>query len=185
MTALRFGIAWAAIGALLIACSTPVRQTTRLDSSGLTIVTLADAMLLARPVRTVAAGARDYAYIGPVEINRMGQHDYFFWIGLASTVDRELVRLVPDDAVALTILVDGEPMFLPLVEWDTALDTPPYAATAPIYATLAASTSLDQIHRIAAAESIELHIIASSDAAARYQTWHGDWHSWSTFPAEN
>ena len=185
MRALRFTVAWVVIVALLAACSAQVRQTARLDSSGLTVVTLADAMLLARQVRTVAAGARDYAYVGPVEINRMGQHDYFFWIGLASTVDRELLRLAPDDPVALTIIIDGEPMFLPLVEWDTRLDTPPYTATAPIYATLAASTSLDQIHRIAAAESVELHIIASGDAAARYQTWQGDWTSWSAFPPDD
>ena len=175
---------WQLIGALLTACTTPLMQTTRLDSSGLTIVTLADAVLLARPVRTLAAGARDYAYVGPVEINRMGHHEYFFWIGLASTVDRERVGLTPDDAIALAVLIDGEPMFLPLTEWDMTLDMPPYETSAPVYATLAAPTSLDQIHRIAAADAVELHIVTVDDATARYQTWQGDWTSWSAFAAD-
>ncbi len=99
-------------------------------------------------------------------------------------MDRERVGLTPEVAIALMIVVDGEPMFLPLTVWDTRLDAPPYTTTAPIYATLAAPTTLDQIHRIAAAENIEMHIIAKSDAV-RYQTWHGDWESWLTFPPEN
>ena len=189
------------LATLLIGCSTEVPKSSRLDSSGLTVVTHSDAMMLARPVRTLAAGARDYAYVGPVEINRMGKREYFFWVGLASTVDRELNGLTPDDAVALALVIDDEPMVLPLVEWDTDLDLPPYEATAPIYATLAAPTSLDQIHRIATAESVELHIIPDTNDSASYETelgtsastrhgtqyraWHGDWTTWSAFPSED
>lgn len=173
------------LAAQLTSCSTDPAQTSRLDSSGLTVVTHYDAMTLARPVRTVAAGARDFAYIGPVEINRMGHRDYYFWIGLASTVDRNLVGLVPDNATELAFVVDDEPMILPLSHWDTSLDVPPYQATVPIYAALKAPTSLDQIHRIAAAVSVEIHVIADSQSAVRYRTWHGTWSTWSQFPDED
>lgn len=160
---------------LLAGCATPPTSISRLDSSGLTVVTLTDAVVFARPVRTLAAGARDYAYIGPIEINRMGDRQYYFWIGLASTVDRDLVGLVPADADALVLIVDESPMVLPLVEWDTTLDNPPYVSPAPIYATLAARTSLDQIHRIANANKVELYVAVKAGSTARYQRWQGTW----------
>lgn len=166
----------------MAACTSPPLSSSRLDSSGLTVVTVADAILLARPVRTLAASARDYAYIGPVEINRMGKREYFFWIGLASTVDRDLLGLNPADAIALALFVDQKPMVLSLSDWDTRLDIPPYESEAPVYAMLAAQTSLDQIHRIARATSVELHIIATESDAARYEAWEGSWSSWDGFP---
>lgn len=171
---------------MLMACAAEVPVTSsRLDSSGLTVVTLADAILLARRVRTLAAGARDYAYVGPVEVNRMGHREYYFWIGLASTVDRDRAGLAPPDAVALALIVDDVPMILPLTEWDQSLDVPPYDMTAPVYATLAAPTSLDQIHRIASANSVELHVIVNAGSTAQYRKWQGSWTSWSGFAASN
>lgn len=171
--------------AMLIGCSAEPPKTSRLDSSGLTVVTQDSAIMVARPVRKLAAGARDFAYIGPVEINRMGHRDYYFWIGLASTVDRDLVGLVPANAIALAVVVDDEPMILPLSEWATSLDVPPYQSTVPVYVTLMAQTSLDQIHRIAEAKSVEIHVIADTDTALRYQAWQGTWSAWSAFPGED
>ena len=170
------------LGLVLVACSTEAPKISRLDSSGLTIVTLNDAVMLARPVRALAANARDYAYIGPVEINRMGQREYYFWVGLASTIDRDRIGLAPAEAVALVIIIDGEPTTLPLSDWQTALDLPPYDSSAPVYRTLAAPTSLDQIHRIGIAHSVEFHIISALKTAARYRLWHGDIATWSGFP---
>lgn len=172
------------VGVLLAGCTSAPETRTRLDSSGLTVVALADAIVLAHPVRNLAAAARDYAYIGPVEINRMGRRQYLLWIGLASTVDRELVGANPPQATGLVMIVDGEPMALSLADWETSLDLPPYDATAPVYDVLAARTSLDQIGRIAAADSVELHVVQGNDVAARYVTWHGTWASWSVFVNE-
>lgn len=185
MSFLRIGFLSVILLALISACATEAPYASRLDSSGLTVSTLSEAIILARPVRTLAAGARDYAYIGPVEINRMGHRDYFLWIGLASTVDRELAGLVPANPVALILIVDEKPMILPLSAWDTRLDVSPYVGTAPVYAKLSAQTSLDQIHRIAAAQSVELLIVADTDFIAQYQTWEGAWTSWSEFPASD
>lgn len=175
----------ASFAALVISCSAEPTTTSRLDSSGLTIVTHDDMIMVARLAHKLAAGARDFAYIGPVEINRMGHRDYYFWIGLATTVDRDLVGLAPVNAVALALVVDDEPMIMPLSEWNTSLDVAPYPSTLPIRETLMASTSLDQIHRIAEAESIEIHLIADTDTAVRYQAWQGEWSTWSEFPDED
>jgi len=172
----------AAIAALAtFACTTQTPVTSRLDSSGLTVVALNDAIVLARPVRQLTAAARDYAYIGPVEINRMGQREHYLWLGLASTVDRALADASPADAELLAILVDGQPMIFPLTDWSADLDRSPYETVVPVYATLSARASLDQIQRIAAATSIEVHIISNSGPAARYRMWQGAWSSWSLF----
>jgi len=170
---------------LLTGCATQSSSVSRLDSSGLTVVTLTDAIVLARPVRTLAAGARDYAYVGPIEINRMGDRQHFLWIALASTVDRELAGLDPQHAVELVLVVDESPMVLPLVEWDTTLDHPPYNSTTPIYATLAAHTSLDQIRRIASASAVELHLVVAAGNTARYQSWQGEWTAFSEFARDD
>ena len=76
----------AALAALVQGCAAEMERSSRLDSSGLTVATEASAVVFANPVRTFAAGARDYAYLGPVEINRMGDRQYFLWVGLASTI---------------------------------------------------------------------------------------------------
>ncbi len=172
----------AAIAVLAIsACTTQTPVTSRLDSSGLTVVALNDAIVLARSARQLTVAARDYAYVGPVEINRMGQREHYLWLGLASTVDREFADLPPVGAESLAILVDGQPMMLPLTDWITELDRSPYETAVPLYATLSARTSHDQIQRIAAAKSIEVHVISNTGPAARYRMWQGAWSSWSLF----
>lgn len=170
---------------LLTGCTTHSSSVSRLDSSGLTVVTLTEAIVFARTDRTLAASARDYAFIGPIEINRMGDRQYYLWVSLASTVDRDLVGLDPTNAVALMLVVDEVPMEMPLVEWDTTLDGPPYHSSAPIYATLAAHTSLDQIHRIATADAVELHLLIAAGHTARYEHWRGEWKALSEFARDN
>lgn len=175
----------AACVVLFAGCAMQPSGLSRLDSSGVTVVTLSDVIVFARPVRAIAAAARDYAYVGPIQVNRMGDRQNYLWIALASTVDRELVGLDPTHAVALVLMVDEVPMEFPLVEWDTTLDAPPYIATVPIYATLAAHTSLDQIHHIASANSIELHLVVGAGNTARYQHWQGAWTAFARFASDD
>lgn len=166
---------------LLSACASPPASVTRLDAGGRTVVTLSDTILLARPVPTLAVGARDYAYIGPVEINRMGNRRHYFWLGLASTIDRARAGIEPAIPVALVLLVDGTPMRFPLDEWTIDFDAAPYTATTPVYATLSAPASLDQIRRISAAAKVEAQLLDDDGNTARYRAWQGDWAGWATF----
>ncbi len=170
------------IGVTLASCARQPIEHSRLDSSGLTVVTLGEAVLLAHAVPRVAAGARDYAYIGPVEINRMGLREFYLWISLASTIDREYLGLTPVDATELVLIVDDEAMEFSIGILNTDLDVAPYASSAPVYATLEVSTTLDQIRRIAAAETVELHLIADTNRNSQYQFWKGDWAEWQRFP---
>ena len=174
-------VAGFAMLAFLAACAAEPPVLSRLDSSGLTIVTLDDALVLSRPAHGIAAVVQDYAYVGPVRVNRMGDIDNYLWIGLASTVDRAFANADRAHAIAFVLLIDGQPMLLELEEWGTTLDRSPYATVAPVYATYAARASLDQIDRIAAATTVEALFVTESGMAERYRAWQGNWGTWTLF----
>lgn len=170
---------------LVSACSVSESLVSRLDeATGVTVVSMEVPIVLARPTR-LAVAARDYAYLGPVEINRMGRREYFLWVGLASTVDRPRVSEPPPRAMTLALVVDGLPMIVPLTDWNPDLEAPPYDGTTPVYASLAGRASFDQIMRIAAAESVVVHIITDSGGSLDYRLWDGDWPDWATFTARS
>ncbi len=172
------------ITSVVAACASQDPVNSRLDSSGLTVVALDEVIVLARSAPQLSTAARDYVYLGPVEINRMGELNHFVWVGMASTVDRTLAGQPLPKAASLALLVDGMPMELPLTSWETELDTPPYQSKVPVSESFAARASLDQINRIAMATSVEVHIITETGASARYEKWQGEWPDWSAFSAQ-
>jgi len=171
------------VALLAAGCAGTPSPVSRLDSSGLTVVAQSEAVLLTSSVPELTLTAKDFAVIGPVEINRSGALDFYLWLGLGSSVDRKRQGLDPPEAKSLAVLVDGEPMLFPLTDWPIGLDAPPYDAPTPIHSTLAARASLDQIHRIAAADDVEVHLVAQTGRAARYRLWKGRWSAWTTFSA--
>ena len=170
---------------LTAGCATREPFNSRLDAAtGLTVVALHEPVTVARAADRLTVAGRDYAYLGPVEINRMGQREHYLWLGMASTVDRALVGETPPRATELILIVDGVPMRFPLSTWSPQLDTPPYAMIAPVYDSLAGRASLDQINRIAAAESLEVHIVMDVGKSAAYRWWDGSWLEWETLAAQ-
>ena len=167
--------------ALLSACASEPPVVSRLDSSGLTVITLDDALVLSRPAHGIAAVVQDYAYIGPVRVNHMGNIDNYLWIGLASTVDRAFINAQLTRTTTLALLIDGQPMLLELDEWSALLDASPYATAAPVYATYGVRASLDQIERIAAAAIVEALFVTERGEIERYRAWQGDWATWTLF----
>jgi hypothetical protein len=165
--------------------STAVPLESRLDlNTGLTVQTLETPIVLARPIPRLATSARDYAYLGPVEINRMGTREYFLWIGMGSTLDRGFVGEPRPTATTLHLMLDGEPMPLPLSAWHQDTDTPPYAVGTPVHEHLRTRVSLDQLRRIARAKSIDVHIAAADTTTDRYRLWGGRWGELAKFTNE-
>ena len=157
----------------------PFRST--LDEQGLTWVSPHKAITLARPAPRFSAAARDYIYIAPVETNSMGTREHYLWIGLASTVDRAQRSLTPDAAVDLVLLLDGLPVELPLSVWGEGVSASLYDPPAPIHQVRQTRISLDQLQRIAQAESVELQIVTDTGNTTRYELWDGAWSDWSAF----
>lgn len=90
----HFGVAALLVAStILSACANSGRnpESTReyLDPlSGVTINALTQPLILAHAEPRLSNSLRDYLYVGPVEVNRMGKRSYYLWIGPFSTLDR-------------------------------------------------------------------------------------------------
>ena len=137
----------------------------------------------ARATPRFSAAARDYAYIAPIERNEMGARRHYLWLGLATTVDRAWNWAAPTAAVTLVLVLDGQPIALPLSPWDADVSTLPQNTPAPVYQTQRASVTLDQLERLANAQSIEIELVAADGTASSYALWDGAWSDWQAFIA--
>lgn len=134
-------------------------------TTGITITYVDTPLVLCRDTPGRAAYARDYAHIGPIEVNRSGVTKYYLWIGSWATMQRSSVSEHRDGFESIVIFADGEPLLLDLAGW-----TPDaIGASEPSYLKpVAASTdayyqvTVDQIRLIAEARDIRLRTTGSS-----------------------
>jgi len=137
--------------------------------SGMTITALSQPLILAYAEPRISNSLRDYLYIGPVEVNRMGKRSYYLWIDQFSTLDRPSITLS-----RITLMAGGTTteFNLPVDGGDAAkIKTPPYtrplAETPGYYIPIPAELLTD----LAQAESIviETH---SDELTQAYTLWH-------------
>ena len=184
MTAKPISRVWTLLFAVSLAAAGCASRQPAVDASldrntGWTVATTRAPALLARGAPRIAHGARDYVYLGPVQVNRMGLHELYLWVGLVSTIDRAPLgeqALAPE---ALTVVVDGVPMPLQLRPWSEDLPASPYQTPTPPYQILGARLSRDQVDRIANAQQVEVFVAAGNRQAVRYRVWRGDWPRWA------
>ena len=159
--------------------------SSRLDTdTGVTYVTLARALGFADSQPQLTTSARDYVYLGPVEINRMGARQHFLWVGVATTIDRDLADATWPGTVAISFVLDGEPMVLPLQDWvATSRSSTPYDPPAPLLENLGVAVSVDQIALIARAKTLELRLHLANDRIRRFKPWGGNRRQWQSFLA--
>ena len=141
--------------------STSVLVEEKLDmGTGVTVTHATAPIVLYRDNSAYAAHARDYVYLGPVEINQMGEYSYFLWLGIWSTIsdaDRSYER---DGFESITLFADGEPLQLELVGWtleSIGVSEPVYVKPVASAADAYYRVTIDQIRLIANARDIELH----------------------------
>ena len=160
---------------LLAACSSATRLTVEsLDTgTGATVMRATVPLILYSDNSAYAAHARDFVYIGPVEVNRMGTRSHYLWLGIWSTI-RDDERLAPDrdGFESVVLLVDGEPFPLELAGWTLEA----IGVSQPVYVKPVASAAdayyhitLNQVRRLAAAERIDLHVGTARPRA--YELW--------------
>jgi hypothetical protein len=165
----------AALTALSAACSSSTALVTEtLDPvTGVTVLRGTAPVVLYHDNSGYAAHARDYVYLGPVEINRMGSYSYFLWAGIWSTMRQEDRQSEQRDGFESVILfVDGEPLPLEFAGW--TLDA--VGVTQPVYVKPVASAAdayyrvtIDQIRLIAEASDIRLR--AGTAKPRVYSLW--------------
>jgi len=150
----------------------------RLDErTGVTITALDVPVTLAREAADLAYSSRDYAFVGPVEFNRMGQRSYYLWVGMATTVDRSRTREAPPKPLALSILAAGIPIVIELEEWNDERGQTLYQTNLPVYATYRAAVSLDIVKLLANADTLRIGLEGTAESW-HYSTWSGTSQEW-------
>lgn len=147
---------------LVSACSSSAPLVVdRLDPlTGVTVTNATRPLVLYRDNSGHAAYARDYVYLGPIEVNKMGTHSYYLWLGIWSTMrDEDRRSRQRDGFESVVIYADGEPLALELAGW--TLDA--IGVSQPVYVKPVAGAAdayyrvtADQIRLIATAGDIVL-----------------------------
>jgi hypothetical protein len=165
--------------ALIAACSVAGCASTepivrdKLDSlTGVTVTFSSTPLILYRENPSQAAFARNYVHLGPIQVNRSGNYQYYLWLGIWSTMQTVNQAEHRDSLESIILFADGEPLSLELAGW-----TPDaIGASEPIYLKPVASSvdayyrvTADQIRLIATARDIRLR--TSGAKAREFSLW--------------
>ena len=152
-------------------------------ASGITVTGLDEPAIFHHDDPRLAANVRDYLYMGPVVMNRMGKYSFYLWLGEWSTIDRMSER---ESSAGLrnngktigqvVLLLDGVPM-----ELDDSLDTveksriiqPPYKSSVESMRAEYMRVSRDQLSRIAAAKNVVVRVNDAGQLRV-YRLWSGN-----------
>lgn len=170
MTVLRATLLIAAAGLAGCASVSETQLGEYLDeTTGTTVRHVAEAAVFARERPMLAANARDYLSLAPLELSSAGRREDLLWLWSWSTIDRRGAR---NDTAQSTVIVvlDGEPMELQPARPRT-LGRWPYAAPVNGGQQALFALSPSQVLRLSAAERVSV-VLTDGDAAGEYRLWH-------------
>lgn len=167
----------AGIGTILLilsACaSDPPTIGDKLDwQTGVTISYVNTPLVLYRETPAQAAYARDYAHVGPIQVNRSGSYQYFLWVGSWATMHTTDILKHRDGFESIVIFADGEPLVLELSGWTPdAIGASESTYLKPVASSTDAyyQVTVDQIRLIAEARDIRLRTGGTSPK--EYELW--------------
>jgi hypothetical protein len=172
-------IVGAAAMILLGACASTQSLAPRFDErTGVTWTALNEPVAMAHANRQLSTAARDYVYIGPIEMNERGTREEFLWLGLASTVPDVFTQDLASLPESLILDVDGLVFELPVAQWN---DASPYETPATVTHSVLARVSLDQIGLIAGAARVSIELHNEDGSSVEYEHWNGEWIDWVEF----
>lgn len=129
-------------------------------------------LILYRDDSSRAAHARDFVYIGPLSVNRMGDDRYFLWLGIWSSLDDQPMSEQRDGFDSVVLFADGEPMRLELAGWTLSaigVSQPVYNKPTATAADAYYPVTFDQIRVIAEATDIRLR--TGGPRSGSYELW--------------
>jgi len=140
--------------------------------TGVTVTSAPAPMVMYRNLSGQSAFGREYVYVGPVQVNKMGRRDHFLWLGIWRTSDASDPAQTINDFQTIVIYADGEPLSLEATGWtpgavglsESAYVKPVASAVDGYYA-----VTIDQMRLIA--ESSDLELRAGSMRPQRYVPW--------------
>jgi hypothetical protein len=163
----------------------PARQY--LDEvTGITVTAVEEPAVFYHDAPRLAVHARDYLYVGPVEMNRMGKLSYYLWMAEWSTID----RLPGKDAgekvfTGAVVFLDGVPMELQdgmQASQRYGVPETPYSVPVETGRTVYMRVSRAQLTKIAGADTVTVGLSDATGKTRSYKLWSG---TTSTFGAIN
>ena len=159
---------------LLVGCATSSQTVgEKLDPvTSATVMFSPTPLIMYRDDPAHAAHARNFVSIGPLEVNRSGQYQYFLWLGIWNTNHSASIDDHREGFDSILIFVDGEPLQLDVGGWTPEA----IGASEPVYPKPVASAidayypvTADQIRLIARSSSIELRTTGFSPRT--FEAW--------------
>ncbi|MBT8083034.1 MAG: DUF3578 domain-containing protein [Gammaproteobacteria bacterium] len=161
--------------AAIAACSSggPLVSETLDAQTGVTVLRATAPMILYSDNSAYAAHARDFVYLGPIEVNTMGVRSHYLWLGIWSTIrDDERLSTNRDGFESVVLFTDGEPLPLELAGWTPdaiGVSEPAYVKPVASAADAYYRVTLDQVRLLATADRIDLHV--GSAGPRTYELW--------------
>jgi len=140
------------------------------ERTGMTLATLKDPIELLPSVQvaSVTFGKRtSFAYLGPVEWNRMGTISYGLWVHIAPGSDKQTGDIHVPGAVTL-ILDDGPIILSPIAAPGFGRDA--YEAVVSWGQTAYFDLTVEMLRRMAASRKIALDVHAQDDSVIDFST---------------
>jgi len=161
--------------AILIGCASPSPVINdKLDPlTGVTVTFNNTPLVLYRDNPSLAAFARNYVHLGPLQVNRSGANQYFLWVGIWNTMQTATLAEHRDGFESIVLYADGEPLSLELSGWTPAA----IGASEPVYLKPVA-TSADAYYRVTAdqirliAESRDIRLRTTGTLPKEYELWN-------------
>lgn len=143
--------------------------------TGVTTLRATEPLVLFQDSSARAANARDYLYLGPIEVNRMGSLGYFLWLCAWSTYDTNYAEPQAELFDSVVIYADGEPLLLDAagvtpdaIGVSEAVYTKPVASAFEAYYPV----TVDQIRLIANARDLQLR--TGGSRSMEYLPWDSE-----------
>lgn len=159
------------------------------ERSGATFVALDQPLVFYRAEPLLSAHGRDYLLLGPVSVSRSLDRATYMWLGVYSTIDRQLLTdrtPAAADLGDLWLFVDGEPMELRSAGTSAlpeARQGLPYLLPVATGRERYYAVTSDQIRRLAIARTVSIVADADPATAPTYELWHGELASVRDFSA--
>lgn len=159
---------------VLASCAGSVPATkNKLDpATGVTVTYSSVPLVMYREDPAHAAFARNYVHVGPIQVNRSGDYQYFLWLGVWNNMQAADSTLHRDGLDSIVIFADGEPLSLEVSGW-----TPDAIGTSePVYLKPVAS-STDAYYRVTAdqirliAEATDLRLRTTGARPREFEPW--------------
>lgn len=172
---------------LLAACAGGGGVVERLnEQSALFVVTEPDLLAFARTDARLSRSARDYIYLGPVEIDERGTRTHYLWVGISSTIDRNHLGSSAWTPDVLYVDLAGTPVEFELHAVEDVLPglrgMVLYEPAVAIQRALLARTTVDQLRLLSLTGLPSIRAVDANGELREYLLWDNE-QPWPGFAA--